>query len=705
MKIFLKTLFVICFLAAVGGYIYWQKNKNKIIKDSIKITVKVNTESLYAIHYDSSSIDEVNGNAAFYNVILQSDSNKRKLMAISDSLPNTLFQIRVEKISAVGVDMVGLLQKQNLASKSILLYKPIVQIISTGANNTKPFTYQDTLELYQKILGGFKSIHADIIKVVGGTVLMTDLHSKPLTTLENINITLNNFSVDSIHDYKNLVSYFIKDVKVSVDNIQLPELKNGTRINITKLLYDAPAKVLEVNAIQQYRSGNNIPVIDVKNIVINNLNTDAFILQHELHAGMVTCDGGIVTIYRQTKKKLSGSASIQFSADLFDEAKVEGIKLGPTKFLVIDPAKLAEPAFIINDVQFNATAVESLTSGNTIDNLINNASWKLSARGFSFVSKLKFYTFIASNIQLDNKQQTVKIKNIVLRPNFTEEDFAHRVKFQTDRYDFRFNAINLKGVNFKKMINENKLEVDHAELQPIIKVYNDGTLPPAPITAAKYPQQAIAALNFQFYIKSISIKNGSVFYKEKNEDSHLIGIPSFENIDATLDNVTNIKDRIADNGIMRLKAKTLFLKEANLSTEWLLPLNPADTVFKVNGEMGPLNALSLNKITEPLGLVAIKTGTIKSLVFNIEGNNNLATGSETLLYNNLKVEVLKMKNDQLKKKGLVSFLANTVIKNDNPKNGDIYVSNMVFKREPGSSFYNLLWLCIFDGVKKTALRQ
>lgn len=705
MKLFLKSVIVVCLLVAIGGYIYWQNNKRTIIKDSIKTTVNTKTESLYSIHYDSSNIDEINGNAAFYNVVLQSDSTKRNLMAGMDSLPNTLFHISVEKVSAIGVDMVGLLQKQDLSAKSILLFKPVVQIISTGANKSKPFTYQDTLELYEKILGGFKSIHADIIKVVGATVLMTDLQSKPLTTLENINITLNNLSVDSTHDYQNIISYFIKDVKVTVDNIQLPELKNGTRINITKLLYDAPAKNLEVGNIQQYRAGNNIPVIDVKNIVINKLNTDAFILNHELHAGMLTCDGGLVTIYRQTKKKLSGGASIKFSSDLFDEVKVDGIKLGSTKFLVVDLSEAAGPAIIINDVKFNATAVESLTSGYTIDHLINNASWQLSAAGFAFESRLKFYTFIASDIKLDNKKRTVQIKKIALKPNYSEEKFGDLVKFQNDRFDFNFNNINLQGVNFEKMINENTLEVDHAELQPILKIFTDGTLPPAPLKTAKYPHQAIAALKFPFYVKSITLKNGAVFYKEKNEDTHLIGIPSFENLNATLDNVTNIKEKIALNGILRLRAKTVFLKEANLSTEWLLPLNPADTTFIVKGEMGPIDAMSLNKITEPLGMVSIKSGTINSLQFIINGNNYAGTGTSTLLYNNLKIEILKMKNEHLIKKGFLSFLANTLIKNDNPKNNNIYVSDINYKKGPYGSFFGLLWFCIFDGVKKTALRK
>ncbi|HQW93654.1 MAG TPA: hypothetical protein PKY28_11170, partial [Ferruginibacter sp.] len=70
----LKIAGVILALALVGGVIYWQMHKKGIIKDSIENAITKGTDSLYFIHYDSSFIDEVNGNASFFYVRLQSDS-------------------------------------------------------------------------------------------------------------------------------------------------------------------------------------------------------------------------------------------------------------------------------------------------------------------------------------------------------------------------------------------------------------------------------------------------------------------------------------------------------------------------------------------------------------------------------------------------------------------------------------------------------
>ena len=124
MKRIFKILLAIIATAAAGGIIYWQVHKKGIVRDTIETTVEKKTDSLYYIHYDSSSIDEINGNASFYNVTLQSDAAQKKLLESTDSLPNALYRISVAEVTARGVDIPGLLQNRNIAASEILLIKP-----------------------------------------------------------------------------------------------------------------------------------------------------------------------------------------------------------------------------------------------------------------------------------------------------------------------------------------------------------------------------------------------------------------------------------------------------------------------------------------------------------------------------------------------------------------------------------------------------
>ena len=124
MKNLFKIILGVIIAAVIGGYIYWQYNKKKIVRESIEKAIVNKSDSLYYIHYDSSRIDELTGSASFYNVVLQSDSAQKAMLNSTDSLPNAIYNIRVKQVSAIGIDIPGLLQKQNVRQKKYSCYNP-----------------------------------------------------------------------------------------------------------------------------------------------------------------------------------------------------------------------------------------------------------------------------------------------------------------------------------------------------------------------------------------------------------------------------------------------------------------------------------------------------------------------------------------------------------------------------------------------------
>ena len=155
--------------------------------------------------------------------------------------------------------------------------------------------------------------------------------------------------------------------------------------------------------------------------------------------------------------------------------------------------------------------------------------------------------------------------------------------------------------------------------------------------------------------------------------------------------------------MMTVNANAQLLGVSNLQTKWSLPLDTKDGSFIISGYVGKFNAKALNPLIEPLALASIKEGTIKSVDFTMEGNDNGAKGSSTLLYNDLKIEALKKDSNDLKKRNLISFVANLVIKDDNPKNGNTRQGNIDLERDKTRAFFNLIWKGIFKAAKRTAL--
>ena len=79
----------------------------------------------------------------------------------------------------------------------------------------------------------------------------------------------------------------------------------------------------------------------------------------------------------------------------------------------------------------------------------------------------------------------------------------------------------------------------------------------------------------------------------------------------------------------------------------------------------------------------------------------MANGTSTLLYDDLKIDILKMDSTDTKKKGLKSFVANVFIKDSNPQNGEVRKNEINEERDITKSFFYLVWKSIFKAAKKT----
>jgi hypothetical protein len=381
------------------------------------------------------------------------------------------------------------------------------------------------------------------------------------------------------------------------------------------------------------------------------------------------------------------------------------MKLGNTKIIIVNTLEPSSVPFVLNDVKFDMTRSLKVYDGSTISDIIANADWKLTSSGFSSITKNKLYRMVISGMEIDNVNGGISVNKMMIQPILSEAAFFKQALHQMDRYDFVFNNVKLSGVNYKRLFADNVLEAQSGTIQPILHIMNDRTVPPDPASkVGKYPNQLLMNMDQKIFIRSLKINNGLVAYKEKGAISKMTGVVSFANINGEITNVTNMTEYISSNGIMKLTARTKFMGQGDLNTTWLLPLVNGNGTFNVSATIGSMDATALNPMMEPLGMASIKKGRLIKTDFTLKGDDNKASGDVAFSYSGLKVELLKKgADDELKKKGVVSLLANVLIKNDNPvdKTTRIPVEN---NRDITKSFFNLLWKTVFVGLKKTAVK-
>ncbi len=704
MKKFLKYLLLLVIVGAIGAFTWWQYNKKAVVKNQIENAVSKATDSTYYIHFDSSSIDEIAGNAVFYNIVLQSDS-LQKMNAQNDTgtLAHNIFNVRIEKLALVGANIPSFLNKQTIETKSIEITKPIITIIQTGAAGKSEFTTADTIALYEKLVGKFKSIKAAEIKIMDANIIFANNKQVPNTSLEGINIHLKNLIIDSTKNYDNLISYFIKDVVATVKKIEVVNNKSMRLLHFENTEYNAANKFLTIEKITQTDiATNKQTMLLLKNKIVG-ISTNAFILNKQLKADSLSTAGGELIVYSK-KAGADVKETIEMENDFFDEASLKNIDIGNTSFAIYDFENKAEPILLLKNVQFKATNIDNVYTGTNIIRLISNSNWKLSSNGTSFMTKDKMYKINVGNFMIDNLRAVTNIKNIEIVPTLSESDFAKQLLLQKDRYKLAFSNIKITNLDFKKLITDKVVTADEASLTPFINIYNDKTVKEEPKSKiGKYPQQMLQKMPTKIYVKKIFVQNGYVNYKERGEISKNTGEAFFTNVNGTITNFTNIDSYIKANNTMTLDMNCKFLNIAPIAATWILPLNSNNGSFKITGNVGAFNAARLSPLTEPLGLAAIKSGDIKSYVFSMNGNDTKTSGDATLLYDNLKVSLLKKVDGEtdLKKRGALSALANTFIKNNNPSNGNIRKGDMAFDRVMNKSFFNLVWKSIFAGAKSS----
>ncbi len=700
MKKTIITIVGILALILVAVFIYWQQHKKGIIKTTIENAVSRGTDSLYFIHYDSSSIDEINGNASFFHVSLQSDSLEQQLLQFDTASSAIIYHILIDEVTIRGADIPALISNNYVNAKSIRIIHPVLYIISSGKKEKKSFSSEDSLAIYEKLLGKFKSIYAGEIMIEKGFVFFSYKSYEPHIALKDISVQLNTFRIDSTRNYQNILSYFVKGVVAKVKEISLKAALNQT--TFTEVEYNAPGRFIRLKKFQQKNNQHQL-VFDINNTTINHISTDSFILHQQLRAEELISDGGMLTFYRKQNKNINTfKDEIEIDNNYFDEALLNNVSIGKTNIRIYDKEKPTEAPVVLTNVQFTATDIQKLYSGTSIRNLISRSNWALSGDGFSFISGNKRYKINVGYFNINNVNSTMRINSISVIPQLTEEDFSKSLRYQNDLYKLNFRNIEISGVDTKLLITENKLECESATLQPEIRAFNDRTVAGNPASkVGKYPHQLLQKIKIPVSIKKLIVKNGYVAYKERGALSGQKGIVFFKKINGTISNVTNIKDVISKNNMLVLNARALFMGVSDLKTTWKLPLNTTNGAFEVTGVGGGFDAKALNAIIEPLGLLTIRKGQVNNITFELTGTDLMAKGTSTLLYEDLKIDLLKMDSTDTKKKGLMSFVANVLIKDKNPQNGELRKNEISQERDITKSFFYLVWKSIFKAAKKT----
>ncbi|MCX6243440.1 MAG: hypothetical protein NTU98_01940 [Bacteroidetes bacterium] len=336
--------------------------------------------------------------------------------------------------------------------------------------------------------------------------------------------------------------------------------------------------------------------------------------------------------------------------------------------------------------------------------IFNADDIKLTVRGISIKTKNGMYTIIPGEVGFSTQASAVWVKNLHLKPNYSNYDFSRKLGYQMDRMDITIKKIEVKYINMRQLIIDQKfiaklITVDGLDVDD----FRDKRVPMRPDFMPKLPQQALLALKSYLKIDLVKLTNGKVRYAEQvgNEPGYIF----FDKMEGNITNITNDSSLVKIRMPLKVDAKLYLMGKGLLNAQLIIPLGEKNDAFTFSGTLSGLEAKEINTMVSKMVPAEITSGTIRKMTFpNVKADNDRSTGRMAFYYNNLQVKMTK-KDDKTWtniKSGVLSWVGNVYVKNDNPTTKGSFTEGMIyFERDKHKSIFNFLWKSVFSGIKST----
>ncbi len=431
---------------------------------------------------------------------------------------------------------------------------------------------------------------------------------------------------------------------------------------------------------QMIREGRNPSVLvrlSIPALDITGVKTPKALLTKEIEGRKVLVSNPVIQIELDhiSKDSTVSDPSKEIQRELlgkFLKISVDSVEIVHAN-LVVRQRESKELVFSGADVSFlfSDLLIDSV-SGKDPSRILFSRNLDIAADGIELPSKNKDYRLKVEKITFTGRDNTMAIGSLRIVPQMAEAEFARAAGKQKDRYDFSLGEIRLVHLDrraiWRRKIEADSLVVGHSSF----KIFRDLSYPPDTVSkVGKYPQELLMRLDVPIRIGKMVFTNSFIEYKEKNGKSDSAGKVQFYDVRATISNVTNMPEYISRDNACVVNFKAKFLDRAPVAARLVMLLKDPKGRFTIDGNMGAIDAMALNPLTQPMGLARLEKGRIDSLHFNLSATDSSSEGKVLIRYKDIKVTLLKKNNEDNKyeKKGLASLAAGIFLKKSNPDGG------------------------------------
>ncbi|MEO5564653.1 MAG: hypothetical protein ABIR18_14500 [Chitinophagaceae bacterium] len=268
------------------------------------------------------------------------------------------------------------------------------------------------------------------------------------------------------------------------------------------------------------------------------------------------------------------------------------------------------------------------------------------------------------NAGYDKMTRHFSVDSFSYHPTLDRDDFLKKRVYQSDYITGRTGSVSIGPFDIARYNKDTILEMGVVTVNDgYLSSYRDKRQPRQAGDVRLLPAGLLKKISTRLIADTMIIKNAWVDYEEVNEKTNTAGTISIARLNGQITDLRNFD--LAEGDSLTIKANG-YLQDTMLIK---LQLREAYTDslggFLLTGQMGPADITKLNPILISLASAELKSGILDTMSMRVVGREQLAFGEMKMFYHDLKVKITKPGNKRTLLTGLTTFLANTLIKNEN----------------------------------------
>ena len=264
--------------------------------------------------------------------------------------------------------------------------------------------------------------------------------------------------------------------------------------------------------------------------------------------------------------------------------------------------------------------------------------------------------------------------------------------------------MNFEGIDVKAFLESKDLIAKKVDVfDVVIDDFRDRNFADREDHFPLLPMSALMRIENSIDINELVLHNGSISYSELAKDGVVPGVLRFENVNASISNISNQSPISGDTLLTELQATADLMGIGKMQMKFSTQI--ADTInhqFRLSGRVNSMPLVAFNDILKPVTFVEVRSGDLRQLDFIFDANKEGAIGELRLDYLNLRVAIYNAETQDMdQERVFMSFMANTfVLKNRSSRRlGKAKDQEIRFERDPEKSMFNYWWKSILSGIK------